>query len=339
MARARIDYRHVAGGLFLGTMCTLFALSCLLFVVGTAVPPVLRALGQEPLGAGQLVGSVLAGLFFAPIGLFTLRGVWRELRGRGTAAGRESPVAPAALPAAPVALADGPGLALRWLAAVPLMLLAALGPVLASAGYRGSFSGMWPLALLPLAVTAGFLLHRKRMASWPTAVALMAFAVLGLGSVASLTAIMDPTVLKTSLLLAVIAATYWLGRLADLVLTRPVTADVVRSDLEIAFRLPRQLPRLRVQQDGLTLDRMRRVGTPFGAAEFTLTFAELTDVRVETRTSPTRWTVTGPASREIAVPAGPAVRVEAGSTTWLLPARSEEVARTIVTVIALRGHR
>lgn len=355
MARARADYRLIAGGLFMGAMGTLFALSCLLFMVGSVVPSVADALGKGDLGVGTLLGSLLGAAIFGPIGFFSFRGVWRELRKLfGTAARDESPAVPAARPA----LRDGPGLTVRWLAAVPLMLVAAFGPVLVSVGYRAwgaldlygrpfgaafgeNVPGAWPLALLPLVVTAGFLLSRKRMASWPTAAALTALAVLALGSVASLSAIENP--LRTSLLVAVIAAAYWLGRLAEQVLTRPVAADVVRSSLEIAFRLPRHLPRLRVQQDGLTLDRMRRWGTRFGAAEFTLSFAELTEVRVETPTSPTRWTVHsprgGPTSREISVPAGPAVRVEAGSTTWLLPARSEQVAWTIVTVIASRGHR
>lgn len=357
MARARVDYRSITGGLFMGAMGTLFALSCLLFMVGSVVPSVADALGKGDLGVGTLLGSLLGAAFFGPIGFFSFRGVWRELRKLfGTAARDESPAVPAARPA----LRDGPGLAVRWLAAVPLMLIAALGPVLVSVVYRAwrdldlygrpfgaafgeNLPGAWPLALVPLVVTAGFLLSRKRMASWPTAAALTALAVLALGSVASSSAIADPALLKTSLLVAVIAAAYWLGRLAEQALTRPVAADVVRSGLEIAFRLPRRLPRLRVQQDGLTLDRLRRWGTGMATSKINLSFAEITDVRVETPTSPTRWVVTSPyenvTSREISVPAGPAVRVEAGSTTWLLPARSERVARTIVTAIASRGHR
>lgn len=259
-------------------------------------------------------------------------------------------------------LPDGPGLAVRWAMAVPLMLVAAFGPVAVAAVYRAwsdlafdellnpgqsflSFDdafreklpGTWPLALLPLGLTIGFLLRRNRMASWPTAMLANGVAVLVPGAVVALSTVDDPVAPKAALLGAVLVACFWLGRAAEYVLSRPVATDIVRSRLEIAMRLPRQLPRLRIQENRLVLDRLRRRGNRRGSTRAVIPWHELTDVRWETVSSLTTWSP-APHAREISVPAGPAVRIEAGKRTWLLPARSEELAQAIVTGIDMRGH-
>lgn len=252
------------------------------------------------------------------------------------------------------------------------MLVAVFGPVVATAAYRAwgdiqfgllvqavdgravpafgaafreNLATGWFFLVPATAITAGFLLRRDRMASWSTAcLGNAVFALAGSGSISSLTVGGDSTPLMVASFVAVLGAAYWLGRLAELVLSRPVAADVVGGGLEIAFRLPRQLPRLRVQEDRLVLDRLRRWGTGSGTARLATRFTELTDVRGEVATSATRWSAaTGRTpsgrTREICVPAGPVVRIEAGKRTWLLPARSELAAQTIVTVIAARAHR
>ena len=188
-------------------------------------------------------------------------------------------------------LPDGPGLAVRWAMAVPLMLVTAFGPVAVVAVYRAwsdlafdellesrqqsflsfddafreNLPGTWPLALLPLGLTIGFLLRRNRMASWPTATLAErrggARARRGRGPVHGGD---DPVAPKAALLGAVLVACFLLGRAAEYVLSRPVATDIVRSRLEIAMRLPRQLPRLRIQENRLVLDRLRRQSEPAG---------------------------------------------------------------------------
>jgi hypothetical protein len=257
-------------------------------------------------------------------------------------------------------LPDGPGLAVRWAAAVPLMLVAAFGPVVAAAVYRAwadiafdrllhpdeeptfgaafreSLPGAWPLALVPLALTVGFLLRRNRMASWPAAVLGNAVVVLVVGAVVSLS-VVDGSQPKAASLVAVAVACFWLGRAAEHVLSRPVAKDVARSRLEFALRLPRQLPRLRIQENRLVLDRLRGQRNRRGPARVVIPWHELTDVRWETVSSPSTWSP-APHARQVRVPAGPAIRIEAGERTWLLPARSEELARAIVTGIDMRAY-
>ena len=248
------------------------------------------------------------------------------------------PATPAGKPVVP--LPDGPGLTSRWVVAVPLMVLAAFGPwvgALVLATWTDLATG-WQQAILPAAVTAGFLLWRNRMTSWPTACFVVALFTVGLGLLVPLAVDdLSGSLPDIAFGVAIIWLGYEVGRLAEYVLSRPVAADVVGSRLEISFRLPGQRPRLRVQDARLVLDRLGglRQGS---TSRVVIPWRALVDVRVEDQREDTTWTPVGRRTRSVEVPAGPAVRIEGRDQTWLLPAASELVARNIVAVITARAH-
>jgi hypothetical protein len=345
--------------------CVVFAvltLMVLAYAVGAVVPSVGDALAMEWSGVGYLFGYLFGAGVLGLIALLLLAAALD--RGSVPPPAAELPVRTPIHP--PLALPDGPGLAARWSAAVPVMLLAAFGPpavaiVLAAASrqalgelaasvdarpapefgteLREVASTAWPVAILPAVVTAAFLRWRNRMTSWPTASTLVAGATLVITSSSAVSPRADlGAVPNVAVSAAVCCVGYALGRLAEHVLSRPVATDLVTSRLEIPFRLPGQLPRLRMRDDGLLLDRLRPWGGRVAPSRAALAWQEIAAATVETRESDVRW---APArgTRQVRVRPGPAVRIEAGERTWLLPARSEQVARTIVTVIALRGHR
>ncbi|MPZ83299.1 MAG: hypothetical protein GEV28_24065 [Actinophytocola sp.] len=363
------DDTGIVGMLVVGILCATAGLLSLTAAVGAAVPAVGAAVNVESTGVGAMFGYLFAACFFGLPGLVALAGVRRTRRRARAAAGEPHPVPASFAGTSSMPLPDGPGLPLRWAVAVPLMLLAAFGPWMGAlvlgtwsdlafhdlfssyvdrprtsfgAEFRENLATSWQQALLPALVTAGFLVRRHRMASWPAACLAMAMVMIFFGLLTRIA--FDADGLAEALPdiafgVAVIWSSHALGGLAEHVLSRPIATDVVASGMEIAFRLPRQRARLRVQDNRLVLDRIgtrrrhRRTSTP----RVVIPWSALTDVRVEEQRTDVSWAPVEGRTRLVEVPAGPAVRIEATNQTWLLPAASERVAQTIVTVITIRA--
>jgi hypothetical protein len=173
----------LAGGLVLAA-CTVLVLA---YAVGAVVPAVGDALSMDQSGVGYLFGYLFGAIIVGLVALLLLIAAWDP---GGTPPAAELPAPQPIHP--PVALPDGPGLATRWSMAVPVMLLAAFGPLsaaivlgaaarltsdelAAAAGVRPvpafgaelseMLATVWPIAFLPATVTAGFLWWHNRMAS------------------------------------------------------------------------------------------------------------------------------------------------------------------------------
>lgn len=331
-----------AGALIAIGVCGALGVAGLAAAVGAVVPAVGDVVNVRSTGVGGMIGYLVGAVLFgspAVLGVIALRR-------------KQVPAGPAAMAASPVIpLPDGPGLAARWLAAVPLMLISAFLPFLGQklliawsegTGFWAEVSGNWQPACVPALVVAGFLLKRTAFGSWPAACRYSALVVL-----------VPATMISTSFGrpldwvrdIAAAAVLVWLShevaRLTLRVLTRPVAMDVVGSRLEIVFPLPGQRPRLRVKHDRLVLDRLHqypwlamidtdttRIGLPWG---------KIRDVQVDVQHTDRTWTPVDGETTTIRVPAGPAVRITGGDGTWLVPVGSEQTAHSVIAVIRNRS--
>lgn len=163
--------------------------------VGAVVPAVGDFMSVDSTGIGGVLGYLFATVFFGGPGVLMLMLWRRNLRARPDDDWEPSArlVDQRIMP-----LPDGPGLAVRWLVAVPLMVLAMGLPYVGFAAVTAwssvafgaslpDFSGSepdpsflaefgenlssgWRTLFVPAGVLVGFLLRRSRMAAWPTAV-------------------------------------------------------------------------------------------------------------------------------------------------------------------------
>jgi hypothetical protein len=258
-------------------------------------------------------------------------------------------------------LPPGPGLRVRWLAAVPLMLAAIALPAFAQLAigawtslsfqdalpdfghsanptfwseFRHDFGALGPTLFLPGGVLLVYLLRRSVFATWP-----MACLWLSLWTVAPMVLLgsaFDPgdaRLPNLALGVGVVWLSYELGRLTLWVLSRPIVKDIALSALEIPYRVPGSRARLRVRRDHVRLDRLRQTGK--GNTRRTLRWSDIREVRMDTLDKPTTWEASGRTT--VHVPAGPALRVSGTREEWLLPV-SEQLGEDLVAVITLRMH-
>lgn len=255
-------------------------------------------------------------------------------------------------------LPPGPGLARRWCAAVPLMLVSTVlptfGQLALSAWASLAFNDVLPdlgerdptfwtefsdglddigaVAALPAAVTVLFLLRRTRFAVWPATC--LWLGVVAVGPMLLFGSVLDRDTLLPSLAFA--AGLIWLnaalGRLTLRVLSRPVTRDLALSELEIPYRLPGSRARLRVQRDRLRVDRLH---TMHGDVGKVVRLADVRAARLDRLAEPTSWHPTS--ETEVIVPAGPVLRVTGVDEEWLLPV-DEATGEDLAAVITLRLH-
>lgn len=244
-------------------------------------------------------------------------------------------------------LPAGPGLFVRWLAAVPLMAVSMFAPWFGQLAlavwwfdeYDKPFWQEFDEALgdlgwfpvyLPMFVLTWFLLRRTRMAGWPTACLVVEGLLLVPGTLLSLLGIGIGGLAPN---LAFAAGLTWLGwelgRQALRVLSWPPAEDLARSELEIVYRVPGVRTRLRVQHDRLTLDRVPPGEK--GSGPWSIPLAAVKEVCVEKVAEPTRW------YRRIDLPVGHALLVRGGRRQhWRLPV-SEDVGHLLVAAIEVRS--
>lgn len=267
-------------------------------------------------------------------------------------------------------LLPGPGLTYRWLAAVPLMLVATALPVLGGLVLRAwvgvsstiifpdedpptfaeefgdALGVVTPTAVAAAVVTLVFLVRRSMFAAWPAACVWLVALGMGptvlYGDVFSGSGVTLPNL---SLALGVACLNYWLGRAALWVLSRPVATDLVESTLEIPYTLPGSFVRLRVKHDRLVLDRLGLTGADKTRLRKVIKLGALREVKLTHQAEPTRWKVRATAtlddtpakSKTIEVPAGPVLRIVASKEKWLIPI-PEILGEDLATAISMRAN-
>jgi hypothetical protein len=176
-----------------------------------------------------------------------------------------------------------------------------------------------------------FLLRRTMFAVWPRTCLWVAVLVLGPVTLLSwMTG--DKVALLPNLALGggLIWLTAELGRLTSWVLSRPVARDVALSELEIPYRVPGA--RLRIQRDGLRLDRLRSGGNKVHKV---IRWGELRQARLDELAAPTSWQAS--TGTRVEVPAGPVLRISGAGEEWLLPV-TESLGEDLAAAITLRAH-
>lgn len=335
-------------GLFLA-----IGLISLAMAVGAVVPAVGDVMNVETTGVGGVIGYLFATAFFGGPGLLMLM-LWR----RNQRARPDDDWEPSArlVDQRIMPLPAGPGLAVRWLAAVPLMVLAMALPFVgfaaitawSSVAFGASLSDFgelsflaeftenlgqtWQTLFVPAAVLVGFLLRRTRMAAWPTAVVWVAGWLLVPTTFIG-TAMSDAPLPDIAFAVGLAWLTYELARAAVRILSRPVAQDVVGSELEIPYQLPGRRIRLRVQRDRLVLDRL--TASKDGTKRLVMKWSDVRDVDLLDLEEEQSWAA-GPAT--IDVPAGPALRIVDAKQKWLIPV-PEYLGECLTSAITLRAAR
>lgn len=323
--------------------------------VGAVVPAFGEAMNSDGRGVGYMFGSLFGTAFFGLPGVLLARSWWRAKPAK-----RPDDWEPSArlVEQRVMPLPDGPGLLVRWLAAVPLMVLAvglpyvgfaavtawssmAFGEILADFGeprpsflaeFGDNLTSSWKVLFVPAAVLLGFLLWRSRMAAWPTAVLWVAgwllIPAMLLGTVSSDAMLAD---------LAIAVGLYWLSyelaRAAVRILSRPVAEDVAHSELEIPYQLPGRRIRLRLQRDRLVLDRL--TSSQDGTRQLVMNWPDVREAELLDQPTELSWKA-GPATIE--VPPGPALRIVSAEQKWLIPV-PEYLGESLTSAITLRAAR
>lgn len=344
-----------AGKLVASITCCVLAALLVLLAVGAVVPAVGDGMAGDNTGVGAMFGYLAGALFFGGFGVVGLLSMRRDRK--RLAAMAQRPAEPLPMTAGTV-LPAGPGLPLRWLGAVPLIVLAMAAPIVGSltisawtsiafndtfaisgeqpptfwAEFRESASYLSYAAALPFIVLVIFL-ARRTFASWPKACLWLAAWIVLPGLL--LTSTVNPgNELLPNLAFGVglVLLNWGLGRAALWLLTRPVARDLALSGMEIPYNVPGSKARFRVQRDRLLLDRLQ---AEEGNVHKEIRWADLQVVRLEHVTAPTKWWASG--NTEIKVPAGPALRVLGREDEWLLPV-PEPLGEDLAAAITLRGN-
>lgn len=331
-------------------VCGLLGLVSLAMAVGAVVPPVGDAMGVPGRGVGNMFGYLFGVLFFGGIGAIG----FFVYRGRRADTVQGPPGAP--LPFDPTAVPPGPGIRQRWLAAVPLMLLATAIPVLG-----GAMLGAWlstttftpvlrdpptfgaafgkalgtaaPTAIVPGLVLLVFLVRRGMFAVWPKACLWTAVIATAPTALLSVLVELDATTLpNASLAAGLVLLNYWIGRATLWVLSRPVAMDLIDSELEIPYFVPGSKARLRIQHDQLRLDRLKaRKNT----VRKEIRWPDLQRAELTHQAEPSSWQASE--LHRIDVPAGPVLRIVARSDEWHIPV-PEVLGEDLATAISLRAN-
>ena len=325
--------------------------------VGAVVPAFGEALNFDGRGVGYMLGSLFGTAFFGLPGVLLARSWWRAKRAKLPDDWEPSSrlVEQRVMP-----LPDGPGLLVRWLAAVPLMVLAVGLPYVGFAAvtawssvsfgaslpdfdgsrpdptflaeFGDNLSSSWQTLFIPVGVLAGFLLRRTRMAAWPTGVLWVAGWML-IPAVLIGSALSDSSLPDFAFAVGLAWLSYELSRAAVRILSRPVAEDVVGSELEIPYQLPGRRIRLRVQRDRLVLDRL--TSSKNGTKRLVMKWSDVREAELLDLAEDRTWAA-GPATIE--VPAGPALRIVSAKEKWLIPV-PEYLGECLTSAITLRAAR
>jgi hypothetical protein len=335
----REDPRALGRGIILCSFVTLVGLGT---GIASLIPPLAKELRLDP----SVFFTSLSGA--AVFGGFALWGLRHRRVAMAREAARWGTVAPDALTNEDqVPLASGPGLTVRWLMAVPVMLVATVLPSLGqvavltwgrlssdesltfSAAFGDSVGNLAYAVIVPAFALLVFLVHRTTFAVWPKTCLWLAVWAL-VPTTVLITAIDDVPVLPN---IAFGAGLVWLnhelGKLVLWRLSRPVTRDLALSTLEIPYRVPGEKARLRVRHDGLLLDKLGD-----RSLNRVIRWPELTRVRVERVHKETVWD-SGPRG-VITVPTGHALRVTGTAAEWLLPV-PQLLGENLAAAIVLRA--
>lgn len=327
----------------------------LAMAVGSVVPAVGEYLNVSTAGIGGLLGALFGTAFFGVPGVVMLM-VWRRNQRARPADDWEPSARLAEQRVMP--LPDGPGLLVRWLAAVPLMVLAVGLPFVGfaavsawssmafgelstdfgepepsfSAEFGENLTSSWQTLFLPAAVLVGFLVRRSRMAAWPTAVMWVAGWML-VPTVLIGTATSDAALPDIAFGVGLFWLSYELARAVVRILSRPVAEDIVGSELEIPYQLPGRRIRLRLQPDRLVLDRL--TANKEKTKKLTMRWSDVREAELLDQPKDLSWKA-GPATIE--VPAGPALRIVSAKQKWLIPV-PEYLGECLTSAITLRAAR
>lgn len=323
--------------------------------VGAVVPAFGEYLNFDGRGIGYMLGSLFGTAFFGVPGVLMLK-LWRRNQRARPADDWEPSARLAEQRVMP--LPEGPGLVVRWLTAVPLMVLAvglpfvgfaaitawssmSFGELLSdfgkpapsfSAEFGENLTSMWQTLFLPVAVLVGFLVRRTRMAAWPTAVLWVAGWML-VPTVLIGTAMSDAALSDVAFGVGLFWLSYELARAAVRILSRPVAEDIVGSELEIPYQLPGRRIRLRVQRDRLVLDRLTT--NKEKKKQLVMRWSDVREAELLDQPKDLSWEA-GPATIE--VPAGPALRIVSAEQKWLIPV-PEYLGECLTSVITHRAAR
>ena len=182
------------------------------------------------------------------------------------------------------------------------------------------FNGFWPVPLALLLVAGLWWMT----AAWPR-IALLPSVPVALGGV--LSGLIDGWQ-KTALAAATPFVAWGLAWVAARIVSRPVTASVRRSAVEVVIGL-RGKGRLRVQSRRLLLDKIpppRRKESPVG--RLAIRFDRISHVEAGVLHTPAQWWLGN--TSELTLTPGPVLRIIGGGQEWLLPVDDVEQALRLV---------
>lgn len=140
----------------------------------------------------------------------------------------------------------------------------------------------------------------------------------------------------------VVLVCWGMQRLAVRAVTRPITQELVESDWEILFRVPRQSVRLRILDDRIVLDRLtsrKRTRPRYGNGKTVFRFDELPTVdvvEIPNETSFVAFPDSQPKSlAKVPLPIGSALLLVGSNKTWVIPI-DEKDGRLAIAVIERR---
>jgi len=194
-----------------------------------------------------------------------------------------------------------------------------------------------------VALTSFLVAHRRSSGSWTRILgwfSLMGYFFVAVGSIVTFNRNLGGSVglVLGPLALAVTIIVCWsLHRLAVLAMTRPVTSDLIRSGLEISFRVRGQRARVRIQHDrvvmdhlssrfkrgrasALSFDELRVVG--LGELSTASSLKVVVDTPTDVLGESVRWPLTP----------GPALWLVGSTRQWVVPVDERDGRRAVAVI-------
>lgn len=194
-----------------------------------------------------------------------------------------------------------------------------------------------------LALTFVLVARRRSSGSWTRILggfSLMGYFFVAVGSIVTFDRTLGGSagfVLGPLALAATVAFCWTLHKLAVLAVTRPVTSDVIRSGLEIAFRVRGQRARLRIQHDRVVLDHLTSRFKRGRATALSLGELRVVGLGELSKASSLKVVVDSPIDVlgelvQLPLSPGPALWLVGATRQWIVPVAERDGRRAVAVI-------